>query len=299
MEVSENVSLLRERIIDTGTLADRHAPVSVLMSLYWREKPDYLKEALSSIKGQTVLPDEVVMVLDGPVGDDLLKIVEDFERSNRGIMQFRLVRLEKNMGLGHALSEGLRHCSHELVARMDTDDVMMPCRIEKQAAYMTAHDDVSVCGAWIDEFVVSKDGSRNVVSTRSLPETHEALLRFARLRSPMNHPVVMFRKSRVIASGSYESFPLFEDYYLWARMLVAGEKFHNLPESLLWFRMGNDVYKRRGGLKYAMDEVRFERAIHDIGFIGTATMVKNIMIRFGVRIVPNRLRKLIYRYVLR
>ena len=182
---------------------------------------------------------------------------------------------------------------------MDTDDVMMPQRICKQYQYMVSRPEIAVCGAWIDEFMAGEDGSRQVVSTRRLPVEHEDILKFGKGRNPMNHPVVMFRKSRVEAAGGYEHFPLFEDYYLWVKMLCRGEKFYNLPESLLWFRQSGDVYKRRGGLKYAMDEVKFQREICRLGFIGNATMVKNVVIRFGVRLVPNWLRGMIYKRLLR
>lgn len=274
-------------------------PVSVLLSLYSREKPQYLREALSSIMEQTAMPAEVVMVLDGPVGDGLRGVLDEFSRRGGDAPDFRIVRLEKNVGLGRALSEGLRHCGNGLVARMDTDDVMMPNRIEEQYRYMASHPDIAVCGAWIDEFVEQADGSRHVVSTRRLPVEHDDIVSFGKGRNPMNHPVVMFRKSRVEAAGGYEHFPLFEDYYLWVKMLCRGEKFHNLPQSLLWFRQSDDVYKRRGGWRYAMDEVGFQRAICRLGYIGRVTMMKNVAIRFGVRLVPNGLRGLIYKRLLR
>ncbi len=274
-------------------------PVSVLLSLYSREKPQYLREALSSIMEQTAMPAEVVMVLDGPVGDDLLGVLDEFSRREGDAPDFRIVRLEKNMGLGRALSEGLRHCGNELVARMDTDDVMMPHRMAEQYRYMSSHPEIAVCGAWIDEFVVQEDGSRQVVSTRRLPVEHDDIFNFGKGRSPMNHPVVMFRKSRVEATGGYEHFPLFEDYYLWVRMLCRGEKFHNLPESLLWFRLSDDVYKRRGGLRYAMDEVSLQRAIYRLGYISRVTMMKNVAIRFLVRLMPNCFRALVYKRLLR
>ena len=274
-------------------------PVSVLLSLYSREKPEYLREALSSIMEQTAMPAEVVMVLDGPVGDDLRGVLDEFSRAGGATPDFRIVRLEKNVGLGRALSEGLRHCGNELVARMDTDDVMMPHRMAEQYRYMASHPDIAVCGAWIDEFVAQADGSRHVVSTRRLPVEHDDIFNFGKGRSPMNHPVVMFRKSRVEAAGGYEHFPLFEDYYLWVRMLCRGEKFHNLPESLLWFRLSDDVYKRRGGLRYAMDEVSLQRAIYRLGYISRVTMMKNVAIRFLVRLMPNSFRALIYKWLLR
>lgn len=276
--------------------------VSMLMSLYWKEKPEWFRLSLESIEGQSQLPEEVVLVLDGPIGDKLKVVIKDFEERWRGTeempIRLRVVKLRENRGLGLALAEGLRHCSHELVARMDTDDIMMPQRLERQAVFMERHRDVAVCGAWIDEFV-EENGKRVVMATRKLPERHDAILAFGRGRNPMNHPVVMFRKSRVENVGSYEHFPLFEDYFLWAKMLTHGDRFHNLQESLLWFRQNKDTYRRRGGFKYACDEVRFQCAICKLGLISPITAAKNICIRFGVRVMPNAMREVIYKKLLR
>ena len=273
------------------------------MSLYHREKAGWLRESLESIGAQTLHPREVVLVLDGPVGEELTEVVRHYEEvwspGAGSDIELRVVRLEENMGLGRALAEGMKHCTHELVARMDTDDVMLPHRLERQAAFMTAHPEVAVCGAWIDEFVTGDDGGKTVVATRRLPEDNEGIRAFGAGRNPMNHPVVMFRREAVAAAGGYEHFPLFEDYYLWVRMLVKGFRFHNLQESLLLFRQNPDMYRRRGGFRYACDEVRFQRAICRLGFIPTSTLLKNVCIRFGVRVMPNGLRELIYRKLLR
>lgn len=272
--------------------------VSVLMSLYWRERAEYLAESLESVWNQTAQPREVVMVLDGPVGDDLRHVVDSYAERKDG-PEMQIVALKENRGLGRALAEGMKHCSCELVARMDTDDVMMPQRLEHQWTYMCAHGDVAVCGAWIDEFVTGEKGEKTVVATRKLPEGDEEIKRFGKGRNTMNHPVVMFRKSCVEAAGGYEHFPLFEDYYLWVKMMVKDEIFHNLQESLLMFRQSSDVYRRRGGWRYALDEIKFQRAICRLGFIGTTGAIKNIGIRFGVRIMPNGLRSIIYKKLLR
>jgi hypothetical protein len=138
-----------------------------------------------------------------------------------------------------------------------------------------------------------------VTSVRTLPESQAEILDFAKGRNPMNHPVVMFRKSAVLAVGSYQHFPLFEDYYLWVRMLVKSYQFYNLQESLLWFRSSPDMFKRRGGWSYAMDEVRFQKELKRLGLLSSLQMYKNIVVRFGVRVMPNSLRSLIYQKLLR
>ncbi len=267
--------------------------VSVLMSLYAKERPEYLRQSLDSIFNQTYIPDEVVLVKDGPLTASLDKVVEEYCRI---FPVLKVVSLIENQGLGKALNEGLKHCSYDLVARMDTDDVAKPERFEKQLAVFHFHPEIDVVGAWIDEFEGSID---NVISVRKLPERHEEILKFARKRNPLNHPVVMFRKEAVLKVGGYQHFPLFEDYHLWVRMLLNGACFYNIPESLLYFRFSPDMFKRRGGWKYATDEFKFQRKLLSIKFITYQRFFQNVSVRFVARIVPNKIRALLYKRVLR
>lgn len=266
---------------------------SVLLSLYHKESPNYLRESLDSVFHQTLPPDEVVMVEDGPLTPELYDVVRQFASKHP---EMKVITLEKNVGLGKALNEGLRHCSHELVARMDTDDICKPERFARQVSYMEKHPETAVVGTWIDEFQGDKN---NVLTTRKLPESHEKIYAFGKKRNPMNHPVVMFRKSMVEAMGSYQPMPLFEDYYLWVRMLLGGCKFHNLQEPLLYFRFSPDMFKRRGGIKYAWVEMCLQWMFFRIGYIGIGRMCSNIAIRSLTRIVPNSVRGIIYKNLLR
>jgi len=266
---------------------------SVLLSLYMKESPIFLDQSLSSIFNQTLTADEVVLVEDGPLTPELYSIVNKYKSAHK---ELKLVKLEKNGGLGRALNEGLRHCSYDLVVRADTDDICKFDRFEKQVRFMESHPEIDVCSAAIDEFEGNKD---SIVSTRALPCNHDELYKFGKRRNPINHPVSVFKKSAVESVGSYLHFYLFEDYYLWARMMVNGAKFHNLEESLLYFRRSPQMIKRRGGWKYAWTEMKFQCALHKIGYIGFLTMIENIIIRFGLRIMPNNTRGLIYSKLLR
>ncbi len=266
---------------------------SVLLSLYHKESPLFLFKSLCSIFSQTLLPDEVVLVEDGPLTPELYEVVEEFVHEHP---EMKRVVLEKNKGLGEALNEGLKHCSHDLVARMDTDDITKPERFEKQVKIFQKHPEVDVVGSWIDEF---EGDISHVVSVRRLPECHEDILSFAKKRNPINHPVVMFRKGAVFAAGGYQHFPLFEDYYLWVRMLMNGAKFYNIQESLLYFRSSPDMFKRRGGLKYVGTEVRFQNFLLRSHFISFPRYVQNVIIRVMTRIMPNRWRTFLYRKKLR
>lgn len=267
---------------------------SVLLSLYHKEKADFLCQSLNSVFAQTVCPDEVILVKDGPLNNSLEEVVEEFSLKYSGIL--KIVSLPYNNGLGRALNEGLKHCSYDLVARMDTDDIAKFNRFEKQLAVFEKQSEIDVCSAWIDEF---ENDSSCIISTRKLPDLHFRIFHYARRRNPINHPVVMFRKSAVLKAGGYLHFPLFEDYYLWVRMLMNGAKFYNIQESLLSFRFSPEMFKRRGGWKYAMDELRFQKMMKQKHFISNFEFLRNVAIRFSTRIIPNSWRTFIYKKMLR
>lgn len=266
---------------------------SVLLSVYYKENPVYLTDSINSLFNQTVIPAEVVIVEDGALTEQLYLVLDTMEKKYNGIKR---IKCEKNQGLGKALQIGLLQCSNEIIARMDTDDIAKPNRFEKQLHVFETNKYIDVVSSWIDEFIDIKE---NIVSTRKIPETSEEIACYAKSRCPVNHPSVMFRKSAVLSAGNYQPFPLFEDYYLWIRMLLNDAKFHNIQESLLWFRTTSDTYKRRGGLKHAIDEIRFQKFLLKSNFINIPTFFKNILIRFCVRIMPNGLRTCIYKTILR
>ncbi len=266
---------------------------TVLLSLYYKEDPQYLRQSLDSIFTQKLLADEVVLVKDGPLTEELNEIIVSYACRYPFL---KIVSFSKNQGLGKALNEGLKHCSHDIVARMDTDDIAKPERFEKQLAVFKKHPDIDVVGAWIDEF---ENDISSVRSVRKLPEYQCDILTFAKRRNPINHPVAMFRKSAVLAAGGYQHFPLFEDYYLWIRMLINGAKFYNIQESLLYFRFSPEMFKRRGGWKYAMNEFRFQWMMRKLHFISILEFIQNVFVRFLTRIVPNFLREIVYKKLLR
>lgn len=266
---------------------------SVLLSVYKKEQASYLRQSLESIFTQTLMPNEVILVKDGPLTEQLEKVIEEY-RHKYSIL--KIIPLTENQGLGKALNEGLKHCSYDLIARMDTDDIAVADRFEKQIAIFKRLPNIDVVSSWVNEF---EGDINNILSVRKLPENHEDIYNFAKNRNPINHPVVMFRKKAVITAGGYQHFPLFEDYYLWIRLLIHGAKFYNIQESLLYFRFSPDMFKRRGGWKYAWNELYFQKSIKQMGFISKGQFLKNITIRFLVRIIPNSLRTILYKQLLR
>ena len=266
---------------------------SVLLSVYSKEKPEYLRQSLESIFNQTLIPAEVIMVVDGPITSELQNVLDVFVNT---YSELKVITLPTNGGLGKALNEGLKHCSNELVARMDTDDIAKPYRFERQLEIFDRYPYVDVVSSWIDEFIDTPD---NILATRKLPESPFEIFKYGKTRCPINHPAVMFRKDAILFAGGYRHFPLFEDYYLWVRLLLNGARFYNIQESLLLFRTSLDMYNRRGGLRHALNEVKFQNHIRKIGYINRAQCLCNVTIRFITRILPNGIRAFIYRSFLR
>lgn len=267
---------------------------SVLMSVYHKEKPEYLKQAIASIQAQTLPTDDFVLVCDGPLNDALDAVIAKKQQEMGKTLN--VVRLAKNGGLGNALNEGIKHCKNELVARMDSDDIAYQDRCEKQIAVFYKHSEVSICSGIVEEFTSTPDV---VDAKRVPPEAHEEIVEFAKKRNPFNHPCVMYKKSVVEAVGSYQDFYLLEDYYLWLRMLMAGYQGYNIQEPLLHMRAGSDMYLRRAGWKYAKTQVKLFKFMKEQGFIGEGQYIKSCVIRSGSALAPNWLRKLMFEKVLK
>jgi glycosyltransferase involved in cell wall biosynthesis len=267
---------------------------SVLMSVYQKENPDYLRKSIESMVEQTYKTDDFVLVCDGPLTDALNAVVDEAQKSLGPVLS--VVRLETNVGLGRALSIGLATCKNELVARMDSDDIALPTRCEKQVAYMEANPDCDILGFQIDEY---DDKMERCIYRRTVPTSHEQIAAYAKKRNPFNHMTVMYKKSSVLAAGNYMDCPLFEDYFLWCRMLQNGCRVANLDEVLLKMRGGEGMYRRRGGRGYNRCIVHFQDELLQMGFITKKEHRRNKFIRLTVSSMPNFLRKYFYEKKLR
>ena len=267
-----------------------HMKFSVLMSIYHKEDVAYFHEAMESIwSNQTTKPSEIVLVKDGPLTPGLDKAIQLWESKLASIL--KIVQLDKNVGLGAALNEGLLHCSYELVARMDTDDISYPSRFEKQLALMVNRSDIAVSSGWIEEI----DEAEKVFSIRKLPENPSDLLRFARKRSPIAHPVAIFRKSAILEVGGYPPLRKSQDYGLWAHLLVKGYKMANIQEPLLKMRLGN-VFGSGRGFDHLKNEWAMFHYQKRIGFITWLAFAKNFAIRCVLRLSPVLIKRCLYRY---
>lgn len=267
---------------------------SVLMSLYIKEKPEYLKAAIESMVNQTLMPDEIVIVKDGPVTEELQQVIDKY-CANYPFL-FNIVGYEKNRGLGLALNYGLEHCKNELVARMDTDDISKPNRCERQVNRFVEKPELAIVGSYIDEFV---DNVKNVISTRKVPTNTKDIYNFAKRRSAFNHPAVMYRKSKVLEFGGYSDLKRNQDVDLFGRMLFAGCQAENIDEALLWFRSSDDLAKRRKSWENTWSYIATIKKFWKMGYSSFSDFAIVGLAQTGMYLMPVFIQKMIYKVFLR
>lgn len=266
---------------------------SVLMSVYAREKAEYLSKSIDSILIQTAPPIDFVLVCDGALNESLESVIEEKVKGNPGL--FQIVRLKENGGLGNALAIGLTKCKCEIVARMDSDDISADCRCQEQLHIMGTGN-VAIVGSNIVEF---ESDIANEKAIRSVPETNEEIRQFARRRNPFNHPSVMFRKDAVLKVGNYQDCKGFEDYYLWIRLLNAGYKGYNIQKNLVYMRTDEGMYERRGNASYAWNALKARWKIHRTGYSGLMDFAISGFGQLFVSLIPTSMRRKLYTRILR
>lgn len=267
---------------------------SVLISVYKKEKTEYLKTALQSIINQTLKPSEIVIVKDGLLTRDLDDCIKEYESQYSDLI--KIIAFKENRGLGLALRDGVIACKYDYIARMDSDDIAKPERFAKQFQYLKQHPKTALLGTWITEF--SKDKNKPDTLTE-LPCTHQEILKYAKKRNPFRHMTMVLKKEAVIEAGNYRDFLWFEDYDLWVRMLQKGYIAANIPEYLVNVRADKDMFARRGGWQYLKQDYRFQKFLLKTYFVSVLEFLANILIRTGVRLVPNKMRNLFYILFLR
>ncbi len=268
------------------------AKYSVLMSVYHKENPEHLRESINSMLNQTVKPDEIILVKDGPLTDELEKIIKDYQVEPL----LYVIELKENVGLGIALNIGLKKCRNEIIARMDSDDVSDSLRCETQ---LKSFEDssISVVGSSVAEFIGNTD---NVIAYKGIVEKHDQIANRMKYQNPMNHPTVMFRKKDVESVGGYKHWYLNEDYYLWIRMLEKGYRFQNINKQLVKMRITDETYMRRGGWKYFITQKHLFDYMLKNNIIGYKDYFYNNAVRFIARVlIPNKMRKILYLRFLR
>jgi len=268
---------------------------SLLISVYAKDDPKFLNQALKSIKQQSLVPDQIVLVEDGSLTASLNNSIEDCTAQFAHI-QFDRIKLESNLGLANALNVGLKHCRHEWVARMDSDDFSVQSRFEDQIRFIEKHPDYSVVGGWTEQRDTRLE---RILGYKKHPVSHDEIHKKSKWRCPMAHVSVMFRKDHVIDAGSYDiKYTSVEDYALWSTMLVRGYKFANIDKVLVQVRSGKEMIYRRGGRDYFRKEKSLLRYQNEIGLLTKFELMRNLMIRIAFRFLPAGLRyQITYRFL--
>ncbi len=262
---------------------------SVAMCVYGKDNPEHFIQAVDSVWiNQTVKPDELILVVDGPVPDELKNIICEYECDP----SFHVIWFAENRGHGHARRAGLAACKNEIVALMDADDISLPHRFESQLPYFE-DSAVDIVGGDIAEFIGEES---NIVAFRQVPMTDKDIKICMKDRCPFNQMSVMFRKSVYEEVGGYIDWYCEEDYYLWLRMMQKGATFANTGTVLVHVRVGDDMYRRRGGLRYFRSEAKLQKYMRDQGIISVGTYIKNVGKRLIVQVLmPNRLRGWVFK----
>ncbi|SER41478.1 glycosyltransferase [Lachnobacterium bovis] len=266
--------------------------ISVLMSVYKKEKPSYFKEALMSIINQTLQPDEIVLIKDGPLTDELEEVILDCLEIYPNIKTFQF---KENVQLGLALQKGVKMCSNSLIARMDTDDIARKNRLQLQYEFLRKNTDVAVCGGAIQEFY--DNGSYK--SVKKMPQGFQNVRNYGKYRNPVNHMTVMFRKDAILDAGNYRHYPKLEDYDLWIRTMAKGYKLDNLSEILVEARTNEDFYSRRGGAGYGKRYLKLRSLEHKLKITNFIEYIISCILTVAMVYSPTKMRKVFYRKALR
>ncbi len=271
-----------------------YPPYSILMSVYYKENPEYLRQSISSMLNQTVLPEQFVIVIDGPAEDGLKSVLKGFADENGDIFTF--VWLPKNIGPGAAQQIGLEHCRNEWIAKMDSDDIAKTERCEKQLQAIMQFPQMDIVGAWEEEFIGAPE---NIQCLRKVPLSQKDIYSFARRRSPFNNPTVFYRKEAVIAAGGYKKHFRCEDYELYTRMMMNGAKCMNLPEVLLSFRISGETYAKRGNWLNTKSFIHVRYMLYKNFFISLSDLFVTCGGQVIIYFLPNLFRNLFYKKFLR
>ncbi len=266
---------------------------SVLMAVYIKDNPEYFAVALDSMIHQTVTPDEIVIVKDGPITEALQMVID--ERKG-GTVEINEVGLRENHGLGFALNKGVKACRNELIARMDADDYSVSNRCEMQLAEFEKNPALDIVGCPVKEFAGSMD---NIVGERKVPLTNEEIYSFERTRDAFNHPTVIFKKSTVERAGGYSDYKKNQDSDLWIRLMNHNAVCLNLPETLVFFRFDEDTYRRRkkwNNVKTLID-IRYKAWRSGFNTLGEFLFIAAAQL--GVYVMPEWFQRFIYKSFLR
>lgn len=269
---------------------------SVLMSVYYKDNPEWLKKAIDSMLNQTKTTNDFVIIKDGELTEELNNTIVNYQKEYPHI--FHVIELKKNMGLGEALRIGVENCKNEFIARIDADDYSVQNRCEKQLKRISENLKIDMIGSNHIEFVDCIENKKSYLY-KVLPSSYEEIKKYAKRRNPFSHSAMMLRKSKIIEAGNYRNYYLVEDYDLWVRMIEKNAYCENINEFLSYVRVGKDLYKRRGGLKYLKSMLKFKRELYNRKFYSFKDYIISSGAHIVMCIIPYNLRNVLYKKLLR
>lgn len=266
---------------------------SVVMAVYAKDRSEWLDLAFESVVNQTVISNDIIIVVDGPVGDNL-----DTKLKNYDTHDFvNIIRLDRNQGLGNALNVGMKHAKNELIGRMDADDICAPNRFELQLAEFNKNLSLDILGGQVAEFVNNPD---EIISYRKVPTNSKEIRQFSRRRSPFNHPTVMYKKTVIEKLGGYDVSAIrIEDYDLWLRAIHSGAQVANLDQILLQYRQNEDTTKRRKTFNSLRNHVRARARFYSNGYISKSDLAYGIITQTTLFALPTQLVDKVFKRMVR
>lgn len=264
---------------------------TVVISVYKSDQPSYFNTAIESLLNQTVLPDEIIIVVDGKITDELEVVLSNFSSNSL----IKIFRLEQNLGLALSRNYAISKSSHAIIAVMDSDDISVPDRFQKQLN-LIERGEAQVVGGWINEFTKTPKDTNCI---RKTVVTHNEILSFGKWRNPINHVTLMFTKDAYEKVGGYSAIRHTEDWEMIARMIVSGVIVRNIPEVLVHVRAGDDMIDRRRDISQFKGELKVCLMMHKIGYIGTVNLAILIIIKLTLIILPRSLTRFTYLSFLR
>ena len=264
---------------------------SVLMSVYKNDNSKYFSVAVDSIINQTLVPDEIVIVIDVEIPEATEKVIEEKKKK---YSNFNVVRLSKNAGQSNALNKGLSNCTYNFVARMDADDISEPERFEKQINVFKQDNEVVVTSGYTLD--ISSNGDDYGI--RKVPLSFDEVKKYFKRRSPVNHGACMYQKDFVLKVGGYKDFKQTQDYILWGDILKNGGVIKNIPEVLLKVRV-DDNYSRKRTLLYIKEELKTQKYFYSINMLNKKALIVNFFCRVLVRLLPSKMLFISYKKFLR
>ena len=265
------------------------SPFSVLMSTYHLEKPELLDRALESIFSNDLVPEQVVLVIDGPIGLELRSVVDRY----RSFPSLDVIELERNVGLAKALNIGLSSVRNVFTLRCDSDDFNLPFRFRKQMLVLDSGFDL--VGSQIFEF----DNFGNCLGSRRVPLGSVEIRNFCLRRNPFNHMTVGFRTDKARILGGYPLIPFKEDYGLWLKFIASNFEFMNVSNVWVHATTGDQFFRRRSGFAVISSEFDLQKLSYDLKLKSFFRAGLDFFSRVLILSLPFSLKKFLYRVLFR